>query len=146
MVYICIIAVLNNVAVYMEFLPLEAAQSQWGLVIQELEKLFDQIFLIMNKYTDYTCLFLIMATLLKVSYTTNCKPVLEPFSRLMCFILQNCSFRLDHLVDICSLSNRAFGKDRGKQYLGKKYYIILFYSPIRLKRRNIFHSIQVNLK
>ena len=102
--------ILNNVATYMEYLPLESQQSQWVLVMQELEILFLQLESIMNKAYDYSSLFLIMITLLKVPSINNVKTILEPFSKLLCFILRSCFFRLEHLIDICSLSNRAFTK------------------------------------
>lgn len=75
--------------------------------------------LILHRSADYTCLFRIIVILLRINYTISCKQILEPFSRILCFILQHCSFKLSNLVDICSLSNRAFGKDRAKQYLAK---------------------------
>lgn len=71
--------VLNNVAIYMDFLPLESQQSHWTLVIQELEKLFHHIHLYMNKDYDYTCIFLIMTTLLKVASIASCKVTTKHF-------------------------------------------------------------------
>lgn len=61
------VSILNNVAIYMEFLPIESQHSQWTLVIQELETLFRRIEPLMSKLYDYTCLFLIMCSLLKIS-------------------------------------------------------------------------------
>ena len=66
-------SILNNVAIYIEYLPFESHQTQWTLVIQDLEALFHQMYLLMNKSADYTCLFLIMASMLKVNYTASCK-------------------------------------------------------------------------
>ena len=109
--------VLNNVSCYIKYLPLESQHSQWSLVIQEFEMLFHQIEPLLHRSYDYTCMFSIMNMLLKVSSITNYKAILEPFSKLLSFILKNCSFKLENLVDICSLSNRAFAKDRDKQYL-----------------------------
>jgi len=62
---ICMI-ILNNVAVYIQYLSLETNQSQWTLVLQEFETLFRQMEPLMIKSADYTCLFLIMGSLLKV--------------------------------------------------------------------------------
>lgn len=69
--------ILNNVAIYMEYLPLETQQSHWTLVIQELEKMFHHMYLYMNKNYDYSCLFLIMTTLLKVVSIASCKVSLQ---------------------------------------------------------------------
>ena len=65
--------ILKNVATYMDYLPLESQQSQWVLVMQELEILFLQLEPIMNKSCDYSSLFLIMITLLKVPSINNVK-------------------------------------------------------------------------
>ena len=62
---ICMI-ILNNVAVYIQYLSLETNQSQWTLVLQEFETLFRQMEPLMIKSADHTCLFLIMGSLLKV--------------------------------------------------------------------------------
>jgi len=65
--------ILDNVAIYIEYLPLESQQSNWTLVIQELEKLFHHMYLYLNKTYDYDCIFLIMTTLLKVNSISSCK-------------------------------------------------------------------------
>lgn len=75
--------------------------------------------LLVTKHLDYTCLFLIMSTLLNVNHVSSIKAVLEPFTALLQFVLQHGTFRLDHLVNLCALSNRAFGRDRSKHYLPK---------------------------
>ena len=67
--------ILNNVAIYIEYLPFESQQNQWVLVIQELETLLRHLELFMNKAFDYTCLFLIMKSLLKVTSIANCKVI-----------------------------------------------------------------------
>lgn len=36
--------------------------------------------------------------------------ILEPFSKIISFTIQNCSFKLNHLMDLCLLCNRAFTK------------------------------------
>src|SRR6218665_4019510 len=36
--------------------------------------------------------------------------ILEPFSKLLSHTIQNCSFQLQQLLDICSLCGRAFNK------------------------------------
>jgi hypothetical protein len=65
--------ILDNVAIYIEYLPLESQQSHWTLVIQELEKLFHHMYLYLNKSNDCNCIFLIMTTLLKVNSISTCK-------------------------------------------------------------------------
>jgi len=47
------------------------------------------------------------------------KGILEPFSKLLSFTIQNCSFKFQQLLDICSLSGRAFTKERDKLLLSR---------------------------
>jgi len=49
-----------------------------------------------------------MMNILKVPYIANVRLVLEPFSKLLTFILQNGTFQLEHIIELCSLSNRTF--------------------------------------
>ncbi len=65
--------VLNNVCVFMTFLPVDLQQQQWQLVFQECENLFKKMEGILKKYNDYTCIFLILINLLKVSFISNAK-------------------------------------------------------------------------
>jgi hypothetical protein len=67
------ISILNNTAAYIKYLPHESQHSQWALVIQELETLFHQIEPLMHRSYDYTCIFSIMNTLLKVTCIVNYK-------------------------------------------------------------------------
>jgi hypothetical protein len=65
--------ILNNVAHFINYLPLESQSNHWSLVLHELETLFRQLEPLMVKSYDYTCIFLIMQTLLKVSTIANNK-------------------------------------------------------------------------
>jgi hypothetical protein len=65
--------VLNNAAHFIDYLPLESQLSNWSLVLHELEILFRQLEPVMVKSYDYTCIFLIMQSLLKVSVIANSK-------------------------------------------------------------------------
>ncbi len=79
------IRILNNTAVYIEYLPVETQHSQWALVIQELEALFRHIEPLMVKSYDYTCLFNIMSVLLKVPVIASNKVFI--FSKYCLIIL-----------------------------------------------------------
>ncbi len=71
--------ILNNVAIYIQYLSLETNQSQWTLVLQEFETLFRQMEQVMIKSADYTCLFLIMGSLLKVPAIATTKVMSKHF-------------------------------------------------------------------
>jgi hypothetical protein len=70
-------SVLNNVAIFVECLPIEGQSQQWLLVFQELEVLFRHLESIMKKSWDYTCFFVIMTQILKVPYVSNSKVILR---------------------------------------------------------------------
>jgi hypothetical protein len=65
--------ILNNVAIYLKYLPVESQHAQWNLVIQELEILFHQIEPLLHRSFDYSCIFQIMNIMLKVSSITSYK-------------------------------------------------------------------------
>lgn len=69
---ICI-NILNNACVFSEFLPFESHVPQWALVFQEIDVLYKKLAPIMNKSYDYTCIFMIMTNLLKVSSIATSK-------------------------------------------------------------------------
>lgn len=69
---ICI-DILNNVAVFMEFVPQDTQYQQWLLVFEEFDILFKKIEPLMNKSQDYICLFKIIINLLKLPGISNCK-------------------------------------------------------------------------
>jgi hypothetical protein len=68
--------ILNNIAIFIEYLPIEGQSHQWLLVFQEFETLFRQLEATMKRAYDYTCLFVIMIQLLKVPYISNSKVTL----------------------------------------------------------------------
>ena len=111
----------------MTFLPVDSQQQQWNLVFQECETLFKKLEGILKKYNDYTCIFLILINLLKVNFIINAKvnffkqikilqlnfnfkSIFESLTKVLCFIIRNCYFKLDHIIEICTLCLRAFSK------------------------------------
>lgn len=139
--------ILNNVSIYMEYLTLESHHSQWLLVIQEFETLFRRVESQMIKSNDYTCFFVIMSYLLKVPGIGSNKTIIEPFAKLLSFILQFSKFKLENLIDICSLSNRAFARDRDKLFLPRAIINELVQSisiKVKCTDRNLLLILQVN--
>lgn len=138
--------ILNNVSIYIEYLSLESHHSQWLLVIQEFESLFRRLEPQLSKSYDYTCFFVIMSYLLKVPGIGSNKTILESFTKLLSFILQYSKFKLENLIDICSLSNRAFGRDRDKLFLPRAIINELVQSisiKVKCTDRNLLLILQV---
>lgn len=52
-------------------------------------------------------------------YKITLQSILDPFSKLLSFTILNCSFKLQQVLDICSLCNRVFAK------VGTKFLVFL---------------------
>lgn len=106
---------LGNIAQFMEYIPVDCPIQLWTSVFLELDLLFDKLFRIYPSAKsstpityDLTPILRIMMNILKVPYIANVRLVLDPFSKLLTFILQNGTFQLEHIIELCSLSNRTF--------------------------------------
>jgi protein unc-79 len=114
-------SLLSNIAQFMEYIPIDCPMQLWTSVFLELDALFvklTRIYLSIKAGTnisqDLSPLLRIMMNILKVPYIANVRLVLEPFSKLLTFILQNATFQLEHIIELCSLSNRTFTRVRHK--------------------------------
>lgn len=106
---------LSNIAQFIEYIPMDSPVQLWPSVFLEFDFLFDKL---TRVYTttkpntpinyDLTPILRIMMNILKVPYIANVRLVLDPFSKLLTFILQNGTFQLEHIIELCSLSNRTF--------------------------------------
>lgn len=125
--------ILQNMACYLECLPLEAAAgpttSTWSAVLQQLEILYRRILLLLNTIDDIAPLLKIMICVFKIPTVSQHKVkhliiklitvisvfltfqgVLEPFSKVLSHAIQTHILRYNYLVEICFLCNRAFTK------------------------------------
>ena len=106
---------LSNIAQFMEYIPIDSPAQLWPSVFLEFDFLFDKL---TRVYTttkpntpvnyDLTPILRIMMNILKIPNIANVRLVLDPFSKLLTFILQNGTFQLEHIIELCSLSNRTF--------------------------------------
>ena len=110
---------LGNIAQFMEYIPIDCPIQLWTSVFLELDLLFDKLTRIYTAVKsgspvtyDLTSVLRIMMNILKVPYIANVRLVLDPFSKLLTFILQNGTFQLEHIIELCSLSNRTFTRVR----------------------------------
>ena len=112
-------SLLTNIAQFMEYIPIDCPIQLWTSVFLELDLLFDKLTRIytssksaMTVSYDLSPILRIMMNILKVPYIANVRLVLDPFSKLLTFILQNATFQLEHIIELCSLSNRTFTRVR----------------------------------
>ena len=127
---------LGNIAQFMEYIPIDSPIQLWSSVFLEFDFLFEKL---TRVYTttksntpisyDLTPILRIMMNILKVPCIANVRLVLDPFSKLLTFILQNGTFQLEHMIELCSLSNRTFTRVNNQSFL--RYFqveIDLFFS------------------
>lgn len=112
-----IMLLLSNLATYMNCIPLETSSPLWPNILTQFEIFFRHLPLVLPNPCDTTSLLSIMISILKIPGITNVRGILEPFSKVMSFTIQNCSFKLQQIIDICSLCSRTMAKERDKLYL-----------------------------
>ncbi|XP_056021737.1 protein unc-79 homolog isoform X2 [Ostrea edulis] len=112
-----IILLLNNLADYMNCISLETSAPMWNSIVGSFEIFLRKLHTVLLTPFDPSSLLNIMISILKVSGISNYRSILEPFSKLLSFIILNCAFKLQQVLDICSLCNRVFSKERDKLYL-----------------------------
>uniref|UniRef100_A0A182J4T6 Protein unc-79 homolog n=2 Tax=Anopheles atroparvus TaxID=41427 RepID=A0A182J4T6_ANOAO len=111
--------IFRNLAEYLQSVPVDCiAGSVWSPVIQALDSLLRRVILILSNMSGAEHLLEIMVSLLKVPQLS--KSILEPFSKVISYAIQNLHLTQKVLVEICNLSGRAFAKERDKLYLGRQ--------------------------
>ncbi|XP_024081973.1 protein unc-79 homolog isoform X2 [Cimex lectularius] len=112
--------ILHNVACYLDCLPLEAGlgpgTGPWSSLIGLIDVLFRRLSLQLQIVSPLPLLRIMLSTL-RVPGITTCKSILDPFSKVLSFSLQNLVLKYQYLVDLCYLCNRAFSREREKQAL-----------------------------
>uniref|UniRef100_A0A8W7NZG6 Protein unc-79 homolog n=1 Tax=Anopheles coluzzii TaxID=1518534 RepID=A0A8W7NZG6_ANOCL len=111
--------IFRNLAEYLQCVPIDCiAGSVWLPVIQALDSLLRRVILILGSISGSEHLLDIIVAVLKVPQLS--KSILEPFSKIISYAIQNLQLTQRVLVEICSLSGRAFAKERDKLYLGRQ--------------------------
>ncbi|KAG8333731.1 Protein unc-79, variant 2 [Homalodisca vitripennis] len=113
--------ILHNMACYLDCLPLEAGlgpgSSTWVALLTQLELLFRRLVLVLSTLPDVIPLLRIMVSVLRVPGIQSTKGILDPFSKILGYGIQNCSLKYHYLIDLCYLCNRSFTREREKQVL-----------------------------
>uniref|UniRef100_G3T0V8 Unc-79 homolog, NALCN channel complex subunit n=1 Tax=Loxodonta africana TaxID=9785 RepID=G3T0V8_LOXAF len=124
---------LENIATFMEALPMDSPSS-WSTISNQ-QLCFRKTLTCLS----YICLqcsldssLRIMICLLKIPTTNATRSLLEPFSKLLSFVIQNAVFTLAYLVELCGLCYRAFTKERDKFYLSRSVVLELL-QALKLK-------------
>uniref|UniRef100_A0A1B0CGN7 Protein unc-79 homolog n=2 Tax=Lutzomyia longipalpis TaxID=7200 RepID=A0A1B0CGN7_LUTLO len=106
---------LRNMSEYLQCVPSDLGPGAWSTTVQGIEALFRRLILILHSLEEPDSLLDIMVSLLKIQGVT--KAVLDPFSKVLSFAIQNLTLKHKVLQDLCLFSSRAFSKERDKLQL-----------------------------
>ena len=111
-------------ACYLDCLPLEAGlgpgATTWGGLLTHFDGLFRRLVLLLSTLEDVTTSLLrIMVSILKVQGIQQNKGILDPFSKVLSYAIQNSTIKYSYLTDLCYLCHRGFPRDRDKHVLAR---------------------------
>ncbi|XP_078418310.1 protein unc-79 homolog [Cetorhinus maximus] len=123
---------LDNIATYMEALPMDLPSNLWTTICNQFQTFLTKLPCILPLKCCLDSSLAIMICLLKIPTTSATRSLLEPFSKLLSFVIQNGVFSLVYLVELCGLCHRAFNKERDKFYLSRSVVLELL-QALKLK-------------
>ncbi|KAF4533554.1 hypothetical protein B566_EDAN001039 [Ephemera danica] len=111
-----------NMSCYLECLqPLDSgfgpASQTWNILLTQFESLFRRIALALPSLDNMDSLFCIMISVLKIPGISGFKGILEPFSKILGYAIQNFPLKYQQLSDLCYLCSRAFVRERERLLL-----------------------------
>ncbi|XP_074643701.1 protein unc-79 homolog [Tubulanus polymorphus] len=112
-----IMLLLENLASYMDCITLETPNPQWQTILTHFDAFFRKLVIVLPNPCETSHLMKIMISVFRIPGLQTVKGILEPFSKILTFVIQNCTFKLQQLFDLCSLCNGAFSKERDKLLL-----------------------------
>uniref|UniRef100_U5ELY1 Uncharacterized protein n=1 Tax=Corethrella appendiculata TaxID=1370023 RepID=U5ELY1_9DIPT len=105
--------ILRNLSEYLQCVPNDIISgTTWSITIQGIDTLFRRIILILPSLDEAENLLYIMVSVFKVPQLT--KNILDPFSKVLSYSIQNLNLNHKILIDLCYFNIRAFSKERDK--------------------------------
>ncbi|KAJ6661828.1 hypothetical protein lerEdw1_012999 [Lerista edwardsae] len=123
---------LENIASFMEALPMDSPSNLWTTISNQFQTFFTKLPCVLPLKCSLDSSLRIMICLLKIPTSSAARSLLEPFSKLLSFVIQNAVFTLAYLVELCGLCHRAFTKERDKFYLSRSVILELL-QALKLK-------------
>uniref|UniRef100_A0A8C3LVD9 Unc-79 homolog, NALCN channel complex subunit n=1 Tax=Chrysolophus pictus TaxID=9089 RepID=A0A8C3LVD9_CHRPC len=123
---------LENIATFMEALPMDSPSNLWTTISNQFQTFLTKLPCVLPLKCSLDSSLRIMICLLKIPTTSATRSLLEPFSKLLSFVIQNAVFTLAYLVELCGLCYRAFTKERDKFYLTRSVILELL-QALKLK-------------
>ncbi|XP_010080977.1 PREDICTED: protein unc-79 homolog [Pterocles gutturalis] len=116
----------------MEALPMDSPSNLWTTISNQFQTFLTKLPCVLPLKCSLDSSLRIMICLLKIPTTSATRSLLEPFSKLLSFVIQNAVFTLAYLVELCGLCYRAFTKERDKFYLTRSVILELL-QALKLK-------------
>ncbi|XP_065352317.1 protein unc-79 homolog isoform X2 [Cloeon dipterum] len=112
----------HNIALYLGCLqPLDtgigSSSQTWSQLLTAMESFFRRIALSLSQIDSVDPLLRLMIQTLKLPGISGCKGILEPFSKVLSFGVQNFSLKYQQLADLCYHCSRAFVRERERLLL-----------------------------
>uniref|UniRef100_A0A668ABL4 Unc-79 homolog, NALCN channel complex subunit n=1 Tax=Myripristis murdjan TaxID=586833 RepID=A0A668ABL4_9TELE len=110
---------LDNIATFMEALPMDSPSNLWTTICNQFQTFLTKLPSVLPLKCPMDSSLRIIICLLKIPTTNATRSLLEPFSKLLSFIIQYGMFSLSYLVELCGLCYKAFNKERDKFYMSR---------------------------
>ncbi|XP_018583101.2 protein unc-79 homolog isoform X4 [Scleropages formosus] len=110
---------LDNIASFMEALPMDSPSNLWATICNQFQTFLTKLPSVLPLKCPLDSSLRIIICLLKIPTISATRSLLEPFSKLLSFVIQYGIFSLSYLMELCSLCYRAFNKERDKFYMSR---------------------------
>ncbi|XP_041949366.1 protein unc-79 homolog isoform X2 [Alosa sapidissima] len=110
---------LENIAAYMEALPMDVPSNLWTSICSHFQAFLTKLPAVLPLKCPLDSAIRVMVCLLKIPATSVTRSLLEPFSKLLSFVIQYSVFSLSYLVELCGLCYKTFNKERDKSYMSR---------------------------
>ncbi|XP_072313225.1 protein unc-79 homolog isoform X1 [Eucyclogobius newberryi] len=110
---------LENIATFMEALPMDSPSNLWTTICNQFQTFLTKLPSVLPLKCPMDSSLRIIICLLKIPTTNATRSLLEPFSKLVSFVIQYGMFSLSYLVELCGLCYKTFNKERDKFYMSR---------------------------
>ncbi|XP_034153384.1 protein unc-79 homolog isoform X5 [Esox lucius] len=110
---------LENIATFMEALPMDSPSNLWTTICNQFQTFLAKLPSVLPLKCPLDSSLRIIICLLKIPTTSATRSLLEPFSKLLSFVIQYGVFSLSYLVELCGLCYKSFNKERDKFYMSR---------------------------
>ncbi|KAI7804451.1 protein unc-79 homolog [Triplophysa rosa] len=108
---------LDNIATFMETLPMDSPSNLWTTISNQFQTFLTKLPAVLPLKCPLDSSLRIIICLLKIPVTNATRSLLEPFSKLLSFVIQYGVFSLSYIVELCGLCYKTFSKERDKYYM-----------------------------